>query len=522
MEKKLPIGVANLKEIIIGNYVYVDKTREIHQLIARGGKYYFLSRPRRFGKSLLISTLKELFSGNKNLFKGLWIENKIEWNSHPVLHIDFTKIAYQTADMLQKELSVMLFQRANEADIQLSKDRTPVGQLEELIRGLAKQNKVVILIDEYDKPIIDLLHDPNQAALNRETLKTFYSVIKAMDEYIRFVFLTGVSKFSKVSVFSGLNNLNDITIDNQYASLLGYTQAELKYYFKERITAAAKFMNTSNQDLLIRIKDWYDGYSWNGTDFVYNPFSILNFFEKNQFQNYWFSTGTPTFLLKIIAEKQAPLAELENLVTSHSVLESFDIENIELEALLFQTGYITIKDSYELDGSRRFVMSYPNREVRESFTENLMQFFSRQSVSHITRTADQLTAFLNQDQLDDFFEEIKAVFAAIPYDLSKNQNEGYFHSLFYLCLRLLGASIACEIETNRGRLDAVLTTQKKIYILEFKIGKAETALTQIRDKGYAEKYQRRGKPITLIGIGFDSTHRNIAAWQAEELEISKV
>jgi hypothetical protein len=514
MQKKLPIGVANLNEIITENYVYVDKSRDIFQLIAQGGKYYFLSRPRRFGKSLLISTLKELFSGNRHLFKGLWIENKIAWEKFPVLHFDFSGLKYANLQEMEETLDFLITRNAAELGITLN-EKSYDKKFHELIKLAAEIGKVVILIDEYDKPIIDYINLPDIAGVNRNILKNFYSVIKAMDEYIRFAFLTGVSKFSKVSVFSGLNNLNDITIDDKYATLLGYTQAELEKYFREWLLPTGQKMNLSKNRLLLLVKEWYNGYSWNGKEFVYNPFSILNFFEKSQFQNYWFSSGTPTFLLKTIAEKQAPIAEFERLIVGNSVLESFDVDYMELEALLFQTGYLTIKRSYELDGSRRYELSYPNREVRESFTSHLMQYFSRQPFSRITRMSDTLTDHLNHDRVPEFFEEMKTVFADIPYDLSKKQNEGYFYSIFYLCLRLLGASVASEIETNRGRIDAVLQTKNHIYILEFKMGNAAAALEQIKTKGYGEKYQTSGKPVTLIGIGFDPITRNIKDWQTD-------
>lgn len=367
MLKKLPIGVSSLQGMIDEGYLYVDKTREIHKLFAQGGKYYFLSRPRRFGKSLLISTLKEIFSGNRELFKGLWIEDQIEWKKYPVIHIDFTRIAYQTPELLQKELSVMLHQRANEADIQLSKDRTPVGQFEELISNLAKENQVVILIDEYDKPILDYLHLPEQAIANREILKAFYTVIKALDEHIRFAFLTGVSKFSKVSVFSGLNNLRDITLSEEYSTLLGYTQDELELYFAGWIKAALKKLNMSKKELLGQIRDWYNGYSWNGKDSVYNPFSILNFFQESQFQNFWFSTGTPGFLIQAIKDQKEDIQGIESYEADALVFDSFEIGHLHPISLLFQSGYLTIKEIRHQYGMVSYLLSYPNREVKDSF-----------------------------------------------------------------------------------------------------------------------------------------------------------
>jgi hypothetical protein len=515
--KKLPIGIQAFAEIIQNDYLYVDKTEQIYRLISGGGKYFFLSRPRRFGKSLLVSTLKEIFRGRQELFQGLWIENKLDWTTfnHPIIFIDFTQINYEQPELLKQGLLGQLHDCARQYGIDASNITDYKVGLGYLIRQLAYQGKVVILIDEYDKPIIDYIDNPTMAAKNREILRNFYGIFKALDEQLRFVLLTGVSKFSKVSVFSGLNNLNDITIDKSYASICGYTHDELQHYFMEYIDIFIAKKGLKKKKALKIIRTWYNGYSWDGQTFVYNPFSILNLFDKFSIQNYWFSSGTPTFLITLISAQQTAVAEFENLVVGDTVLESFDIERIGLEALLFQTGYLTIKQRYDMDGSARYQMSYPNREVRESFINHLLQYLSQQPFSRLTALADSLTAQLNSNHLSVFMEEITAIFSDIPYDLSKNQNEGYFHSLFYLTLRLLGASISCEIETNRGRIDAILETKNHIYIIEFKMGKAADALTQIKNQGYFEKYKTQKKPVTLVGIGFDRQNRNIGDWSFE-------
>jgi hypothetical protein len=514
--KKLPIGIQDFREIIENGYLYVDKTREIYPLLEGNGKYFFFSRPRRFGKSLLVSILKEIFQGQRQLFKGLWIEDKLNWKTycHPVIHIDFTQLNFEQPALLKSGLQDQLRQCARHFNI----DQTGINDYKSgfgyLISQLAKIDKVVVLIDEYDKPMIDFIDKPAMALENRDILRNFYVTLKAFDAELRFVFLTGVSKFSKVSVFSGLNNLRDISISDEFSALLGYTQEQLELFFSSQIEAAAIKTKLPKNELLTEIRSWYNGYSWDGQNFVYNPFSILSFFVENRFQNYWFSSGTPTFLMKLIEEKQLPVAEFESLIVNDYVLENFDIESLELESLLFQTGYLTIKRRFEKDGNSRYELSYPNREVGQSFTGFLLQFLSRQPFSRITNSADQLTDYLKQGNLPEFFKEIKSIFASIPYDLSKKQNEGYYHSLFYLILKLLGTSISCEIETNRGRIDAILHTADHTYILEFKMGKASSALAQIKKTGYAESFAGNQKKVILIGVGFDQKQRNIDTWKA--------
>jgi hypothetical protein len=392
--KKLPLGVQTFAQIINEDYLYVDKTKHIYNLFAKGGKYYFLSRPRRFGKSLLISTLKELFSGNKQLFKGLWIEDKIAWNCHPVIHIDFSHLSYQSADVLRKSLDQIIQRIARDFNEELAFDTDTKMKFAELVRKLSQRNQVVILVDEYDKPIIDLIDNPKMATENRDVLRDFYSLFKGLDEYLKFVFLTGVSKFSKASVFSGLNNLNDITMDDLYAMLLGYTESELQHYFRDQVLDFAKNLKIDKDKLLENIKKWYNGYSWNGKDFVYNPFSIISFFEKRIFDNYWFSSGTPTFLIKQLKKNCFPVREYEYYETDKSIFESFEINRINIPSLLFQTGYLTVKhmQSISLTNSM-YYLSYPNNEVRESFFKHVLAAISEKFPNEIGSMAYQFINF---------------------------------------------------------------------------------------------------------------------------------
>lgn len=358
--KKLPIGIQTFSELIEENYLYVDKTKDIYRLFSEGGKYFFISRPRRFGKSLLVSTLKEIFSGNKDLFKGLWLYDQIDWQSYPVIVIDFTKINYETPQKLAASLKRFLDDIAEDRGLKLDKKKNYKESFLELIKELSAKGRVVVLIDEYDKPIIEFVDKQDTAKQNRDILKAFYEVLKAADEYLKFVFITGVSKFSKVSIFSGLNNLNDITLDEHFSTLLGYTHEEFLHYFKDRL----------KDDRETDIKRWYNGYSWDGKDFLYNPLSILLYFDKGKFGNFWFSTGTPTFLIKYIKDHKIDVKRIEDYETNKFLFDSFDIDRINIFSLLFQTGYLTIKEIKEVSPTQSiYRLSYPNEEVRESFLQ---------------------------------------------------------------------------------------------------------------------------------------------------------
>ena len=514
--KHLPIGVQTFSDLIEGNYLYVDKTKDIYRLFSSGGKYFFLSRPRRFGKSLLVSTLKEIFSGNKRFFKNLWIYDKIDWETYPVIHIDFLGLNYTSTDELIKTLQYLINQNAQYHKIKLE-EKTYDKQFRELVKKLSQKNKVVVLVDEYDKPIIDFVDQQGTALGNRNILKSFYGNLKGLDEYLKFVFITGVSKFSKVSVFSDLNNLNDITLDKKYAAMLGYTQEELLHYFSDRIQHAAQ--QESREEWLKTIKDWYNGYSWDGVQFVYNPHSILNLFSKERFDNYWFASATPSFLIKQIKIYHTPVEKLENYEADGTIFESYDIDRMNVISLLFQTGYLTIKKIEEISLTQRmYYFSYPNVEVKDSFLKHLFSEFSGTVPDQVGGLVLRLSHKLNSDDLEGFFEILKSLFASIPYDIFVKEREGYYNTIIYLLLTLIGINIKSEVHTQRGRIDAVIETCDHIYIMEYKLGTAEEALAQVKEKKYYERFLISAKAIKLIGIAFDREQKNIGAYKIEALQ----
>ncbi len=505
--KKLPIGISTLRDIIDGGYVYVDKTFHALKLISEG-KYYFLSRPRRFGKSLFLDTLKEIFYGNKELFKGLYIYDKYDFDKHPVIRISFNDGKFTYKETLTDSMFKILKLNEKNLGISCSETKYPSFCFEDLIIKAYEHygKQVVILIDEYDKPILDNIENTEIAKEMREELKNFYSVIKGADEYIRFAFLTGVSKFSKVSLFSGLNNLNDITVDKNYATICGYTQNDLETSFAEHLRG---------QDF-DKIREWYNGYSWLG-DSVYNPFDILLFIQKGfVYDNYWFSTATPTFLLKLIEKNQYFLPNLENIVADSTLLDSFDVDNIRLETLMWQTGYLTISEYFEGAKGLKYRLALPNREVQISLFSHIANYITKNYQSELEQ--ENIYSALVSFDFDKLEQNIKALFASIPYNLFTNNRmheyEGYYVSVFYAYLKALGIKIIAEDVTNKGRIDLTLNLPNAIYVIEFKTD-GRDALSQIKSKNYHEKYLSENKPIYLIGIEFDTAERNISniAWE---------
>ncbi len=519
--KRLPIGLQTFSKLITGNRLYVDKTKDIYDLLTGSGQYFFLSRPRRFGKSLLISTLADIFSGNKELFKGLWIYDRIQWTKYPVIHIDFSNIDYETPEKLKESIKKFLDKTAKNYGLTLDKERSYKESFVDLIEKLSAKGRVVVLIDEYDKPMIEYVeaNEIEKAQKIRRVLKNFYGVIKGSDAFLRFVFITGVSKFSKVSVFSDLNNLIDITLSEGFSTLLGYTEAELAHYFSPYIEQMAGKQGMSKDQLLEKIQKWYNGYSWDGKNFVYNPYSILYLFNENSFENFWFATGTPTFLVKVIKNREEDVKRFDKLTVSRDAFEKFDIENMETSSLLFQTGYLTVRKIYYIrDDRKRYQLSYPNREVRDSFLKILFQEYTQKNTDRTNEILDRMADTLAEDNIDLLIQHFKSLFASIPYNIFIGEREAYYHSIIYFVLKLIGAEIRPEEESNIGRLDAVLETEKKIYIMEFKLGSGQEALDQIKEKKYVEKYRIKGKEIVLAGIGFNSEKRNIDNYLLENVD----
>jgi hypothetical protein len=512
--KNLPIGIQTLPKLIERNCVYVDKTELVHQLVTRGA-FYFLSRPRRFGKSLLISTLKELYLGNKTVFQGLWIENNWDWSkTNPVVHFSFDALSYHQMG-LAEALSHELKKWAERYDIALKETNYKEQFLELLGKVSEKHGKIVFLVDEYDKPITDFLEVDKieQGKANRDVLREFYGVLKSSDAFLEFVFITGISKFAKVSLFSHLNNLSDITLDEDYATITGYTQEELELYFDDYLEVARLKLNISREFLLENMRIWYDGFSWDGIHKLYNPFGTLNFLAKKRFQNFWFATGSPRFLIEQM--KQQVWFNVENSIVNNTTLDKYDIDNVALIPLLFQTGYLTVKEADVMTGD--MILDYPNKEVRESMYQFLIDDVSKNPQrTHTGRTIQDIQKALIARDLPRVQSILNAILEDLPSETYQNQSEGLYHGLVHLIFSYLGMFINSEVQSSKGRADAVVQTVTDIYIFEFKFNKtAEEALVQIRKKNYAGKYQVSGKTITGIGVNFNSTTKQIDDWLEE-------
>jgi len=507
--KKLPIGIQTFQRLREENYLYIDKTKEAYELIDSGSVFYFLSRPRRFGKSLFIDTLQEIFQGSKKLFEGLYIYDKWDWNTtYPVIKISWGGADYQTLDSLEDRANVLLEQNQKRLGIEC-KNKKQNSCLEELIqKAYEKYNQqVVILIDEYDKPILNTIENLPQAKINREFIKGMYEVLKENERYIKFGFLTGVSKFSKASIFSGLNMLQDISLEAKYGNICGYTQNDIE----------SSFMPYLDGVDLDKFKNYYNGYYFL-KDPVYNPFDTLLFIQKEKiYDNYWFESGTPTYLIKLIKQNHYFLPKLSNLIVDSKLLNSFDIDNIDLEVILYQAGYLTIDTAIQNPFGIEYKLKLPNVEVKQSFNDFIIDTLLKQQSQKLQSKKDLYFALLDTD-LESFHNSLISIFASIPYNNYTNNNiqdyEGFYASVVYVYLQSLGVDIIGEDVTNHGRIDLTVKIDNLIYIIEFKVG-TEDALAQIKDKNYAQKYLSEGKDIYLVGINFDEQEKNISGFRWE-------
>jgi hypothetical protein len=515
--KNLPIGIQTFHEIRDPkeNYIYIDKTDLAHNLITKG-KYYFLSRPRRFGKSLFLDTLKDIFEGKKELFEGLYIYDKWDWEStYPVIKISFGGGVTESVDDLDKTILWIIDDNQERLKLECKyKDDIKNCFLELIKKAYQKYNqKVVILIDEYDKPILDNVTDKKLSKKIRDRLKNIYSVIKESDQYVKFAFLTGVSKFSKVSLFSGLNNLEDISLDERYATICGYTHNDVKSHFKERLDGVD----------LDELKRWYNGYNFLGEG-VYNPFDILLFFSKGQlYRHYWFETGSPSFLIKLLKEQRYYLPNLENIYMSETDLSSFDVDDIKLETLLFQTGYLTIKEVKRRFNQETFRLGYPNLEVRTALNERIYRYLLTDNILQKNPMFDAIE-FKDMKQFENALYQ---VFSTLPNDSyrknSMQNHEGYYANIIYSYLSGLGIGFIAEDVTNLGRIDLTIATpdMSQVYVIEFKVvdnaNQNAKALQQIKDKKYHEKYLHIAKEVIIIGIEFSKEERNICKFEWEKI-----
>ena len=516
MSKLYPVGVQNFEKVILGGYKYVDKTALIYELF-NTGSYYFLSRPRRFGKSLLLSTLEAYAQGKKELFKGLALEKlEKDWTVYPVLHMDLNTEKYDTEASLENKLELTLKQW--EAEYGYNPDEYSVAtRFEGVIRRACEQTgrRVVILIDEYDKPMLQAIG--NEALQNeyRSTLKAFYGALKSMDGCIRFALLTGVTKFGKVSVFSDLNNLMDISMDDRYVEICGISEKEIHAYFEEDIHELATATGLTYEETCAELKANYDGYHFTENAMgMYNPFSLLNTFAKRKFGSYWFETGTPTYLVELLKLHHYPIEDLEHIVTSQPVLDSIDTASTDPIPVIYQSGYLTIKGYNKM--FENYTLGFPNREVEQGFFKFLLPNYASVSVS---KSPYQIQCFVEEvmaGKVDDFFDRLKTMFADIPYELARDR-EVHYQNILYIIFKLMGFYVQVEYHTSRGRIDLVLQTQDYVYVMEFKLnGSADEALTQIREKGYAAPFAKDSRTVYRIGVNFSDELRNIQEVKMEQ------
>ena len=511
-KRKLPIGIQTFRMIREEGYYYVDKTAWVRRLVDEG-RCYFLSRPRRFGKSLLLDTIKELFEGSEELFRGLAIHDRWDWDVRcPVVRLSFGSGNYKDPDWLEEDVADQFDDLEKNAGVDARAGSGP-ARLRRLVRSLHQSagERVVVLVDEYDKPILDALGTPEVAHANRDYLRGLYSVIKDCDPHIKFTLLTGVSKFSKVSLFSGLNNLKDITLDPRYSAICGYTDQDLDAVFAPELSGL-------DRD---EIRRWYNGYSWRGDEKVYNPFDVLLLFDTREFKAHWFETGSPTFLIDALTERRISTLDLDGMAGDEESLSAFDVDEMAIEALLFQTGYLTVLDYENRNGVIRYRLGYPNQEVRQSLNRRLLMALLP---DNSRRRADDgpLRELLAANDFAGLEALFRAIFAGIPYQWhAKNsiqKYEGYYASVIYSCFAAQGFDLMAEDSSSAGRADMTVRFDGGIYLFEFKTVEKEPtgeAMSQLKAKGYADKYRSPGQPVHLIGVEFSKQDRNVVAFEVE-------
>ena len=505
----LPIGLQYFAEIRKSDCIYVDKTEYIYEICRPPSRPYFLSRPRRFGKSLTLDTIAELFSGNKALFKGLWIEDKWDWTeTYPVIRLSLDAISHEEG--LKEALLTAVQEIAEEFDLSLIAKSASAG-FKELIKKVAKKTgkQVIVLIDEYDRPIIDYIDPYNLAKANkqRDILKAFFSILKPTSNHIRLLLITGVSKFSKVSIFSELNHLDDLTLNKNYAALCGYTQSELEQSFDV-------YLKRLPSDTLEKMKRWYNGYSWDAQTYVYNPFSVLNFFQQETYSNFWFSSGTPTFLVKLLRKRFR--YTLEETEVSDTILDAFRLEEfdvLDVNSILLQTGYLTIKEKTPYN---TFILNYPNEEVKRAFAQFLLSEFTHTPVT-VPYGANILRA-LDNNNLAEVINIINNLIQTVPDQNYVKAEEKFFHAIIHLIFTMVGSDPRTEMHTPIGRMDTVVITATRIYLFEFKINEtAKEAIQCIKDRNYAASLRLRNLPITAVGVSFSAQTKGVEDWDKEEL-----
>ncbi len=500
--KRLPIGISSFEEIRTGGYYYVDKTRFVEKLVEEG-KYYFLSRPRRFGKSLFVDTIKCAFEGRKELFEGLYLHNKWEWErKYPVIRIGFEKDT-KGKEKVRRYIRRNIIKNADKYGIRIKEEEEGLMMVD-LVEMLwdKYREKVVVLIDEYDKPILDNIEDKEEAERVREVLKELYSVLKGIDRYLKFVFITGISKFAKVSLFSGLNQLNDISISREYGDICGYTEEEVMETFGQLIR---------DEQEMEKIREWYNGYWWLGSK-VYNPFDVLLYLENRVYRSYWFKTGNPEFLVKVMREKGYYMPNMEGVVVDDNSLDVFDIEEIRVEALLYQTGYLTIKEVMEEEDIVEYRLGYPNKEVRIA----LSSFIANSISERMSEWSRRIRRIFKEGEIEELRGLLVEIMGSVPYNWYREAGkyEGFYSAMFYMLLISSKLNVIAEDVTSVGRIDMTVIEKGRVYVVEFKVDKEE-ALERIKKKRYYEKYEGF-EEIYLIGIVVDSKERKVKKIEVEK------
>ncbi len=518
--RKLPIGIQSFEKLRKRNMLYVDKTEYIYELV-HSGIPYFLSRPRRFGKSLLLSTLKAYWEGKRELFTGLAIEkleadNEEAWQPYPIFYFDLNREGYQRENALEEVLDTCLQEWEK---IYGCEDTTKslAFRFQNLLKRASEQagRLCVVLIDEYDKPLLDTIDNPELVEHNREVFRSFFGCLKSFDEYLQFVFITGVTKFNKVSIFSDLNQLYDITFSNAFAGICGITEDELKECFMPEIEEMANARKISVCECLDRLKKTYDGYSFSADMIgIYNPYSLLNAFSKKQFGSFWFETGTPTFLLKSIKDMNLDVRSFSDgsIYITEKTISDYRAGNKNTVPLLYQTGYLTILD-YD-DSRQRYRIGFPNDEVKYGFLENLMEEYTDDTGIGSGKDIFSIDDEVETGNLEGLRDSITALFASIPYSSKEVVFEHYFQSVLYMLFTLLGKYVMCELHTYTGRVDCIVETRDYVYLFEFKRdSSADEALKQIEDMKYALPYAADKRVLYKIGVNFDSDTRMLTEWK---------
>lgn len=533
INRNYPLSSHYFPNLIENNAIYVDKTQFIVPLLAnKNNASYFLSRPRRFGKSLFLSAIEQIFLGKKHLFKDLYIYDKIDWETqtHPVIRLSLDRIGFTDLG-IEKALYAEIKSVANKYDIVLENDNS-ARCFGELIKKISEkyQKKIVILIDEYDKPIIYYVERDNstQAEINRDILKSFYGVLKDSGEYLRFTFITGVSKFSKVSIFSDLNYFDDLTLNPKFATICGFTEAEIRQYCPQGLIDLGETEGKTVEEIMDKIRYWYNGFSWNAVDFVYNPFSFMHLMDKLAFKNYWFESGTPTFLVRLINADFRYI--IKDVRVNANVYSWHDLKKLNYISIMLQTGYLTFK---KYVGDDEYIVNYPNKEVENAFAEMMLGEYLQEHPAHMPVTASDIRDAFRNNDIEGVIKIIKDMFKAVPYQffyedkeikdkeghvkiLKKAVNENFYHAVIYLIFKILGVKMNVEVSTQEGRIDAVVETDTHIYIFEFKKNRrAKVAIEQMKNKNYAAHYSLSKKQIYLIGVCFTQQKKGISDYDFE-------